>query len=429
VKIWLPLASLAALAQAPVMAKQVCPGPGPDPAFDAPAAWDEAYSELATNYAYWDRIDAPALFGAAAPALKSAPDRLQFADRLQTLLLLFRDSHIHVSPTPEPNAAWVPSAADIWLEERGGRLIVRDVKGNSQAAKMGVRPGWILLTMDGADPRRVAAARFAAIGIKADDAQLLYAVNSLISGTLGKPRSFEFRVNGRLRSLQLPPGYDSVQRPDAPLTVSARYDHAGHLVAVLRINNSLGKNELIAAFDKAVADLLPTTHVIIDMRDTPSGGNSTVARAMLSHFVEQPKPYQRHELTSERQQFGVSRSWIEFVEPRPPYLTGKVIVLSGLWTGSMGEGITIGYDSATNATVIGSQMGQLLGAMIEDELPKSCLKVSFANEKLWHVNGTPREDYLPEVQMPAADTAVDGSDPALGAAISLVDKWDSKSNP
>ncbi len=93
------------VATSPAVGKPFCPAEGADPPFDAAKAWDEARSELADNYAYWNRIDANRAFDAAAPALRSSPDRLTFSRRLQTLLLLFRDSHLHVSPAPEPVAA------------------------------------------------------------------------------------------------------------------------------------------------------------------------------------------------------------------------------------------------------------------------------------------------------------------------------------
>lgn len=411
-------------------AAPVCPGDALDPPFDAAAAWNEVRAELAVNYAYWTRIGAGAAFDAAAPALRSAPDRGAFAARLQTLLLMFGDSHLHVSPVPAPVAAWVPSAADLWFEARDGRLRVRDVKGGSEAARQGVRPGWELLAMDGADPRATVQARFAALGLQADASQQLYAVNSLASGTLGQPRRFTFRVDGRERELTLPPGYDSTRPPTKDALQQARLrDAAGHPVVVLRPANSLGDSRLIAEFDAAVAALPAGAHVVIDLRDTPSGGNSTVARAMMSHFVDRPRPYQQHELTAERLQTGVARRWLEFVEPRAPHVPGRPVVLAGLWTGSMGEGLAIGLDAAARARVVGSPMGHLLGAMIQSELPLSCLKISYANEKLWHVNGTLREDYVPPERLPTADTAADGSDPALQRALALFNRDDRSAPP
>lgn len=404
-------------------AKPVCPADGPDPAFSAKAAWEELRGEMAGNYAYWDRIDAAKAFDQAAQAMLAAPDRLAFADRLETLLLVFRDSHLHVSPTSSPSSAWVPSAADMWFEASNGKLVVRDVKGGSVAAERGVRPGWELVAIDGADPRTAVRARFAAIGLTPDAAQEVYGVNAMASGKLKQARHFTFRVGKKKVEIDLPPGYDSVRRPAELVTLTQSRDAAGHLVGVLRINNSLGDNKLIAAFDQALGSLPQNAHVIIDMRDTPSGGNSTVARGIMGHFVDAARPYQRHELTAERVQFGVPRIWTEYVEPRGSRYA-RPVVLAGLWTGSMGEGIVIGLNAAAGSPVVGSQMGQLLGAMINDELPASCLTVSFANEKLWHFDGRPREDFMPQILVAAADTSVDGRDTAMENAMALASTGD-----
>jgi carboxyl-terminal processing protease len=353
--------------------------------------------------------------------MRASPDRLSFADRLETLMLLFRDSHLHVSPTSKPSMAWIPSAADLWFEARGDRLVVSDVKQGSDAAARGIRPGWELLAFDGADPRRTARDRFAAIGVQADPAQITYAANTLAAGRLDQPRKLTFRVAGKIRSIDLPAGYASVHRPAEPLTVTHRTDAAGHDVAILRINNSLGEPNLIKAFDDAVAALPAAAHVIVDMRDTPSGGTSTVARAMIGHFVPEPRPYQRHELTVERVKSGVPRIWLEYVQPRAP-LRSAPVVLAGRWTGSMGEGIVVGLNAAARAPMIGSQMGQLLGAIIQDEMPAACITVSLPNEKLWHVDGRPREEVLPDLRVPSADVASDGSDAALALALASLDR-------
>jgi C-terminal processing protease CtpA/Prc len=48
-------------------------------------------------------------------------------------------------------------------------------------------------------------------------------------------------------------------------------------------------------------------------------------------------------------------------------------------------------------TVVGTRMAGLLGATHSITLPHSGIGVSFPAEKLFHVNGTPREDYVPTV--------------------------------
>jgi carboxyl-terminal processing protease len=65
--------------------------------------------------------------------------------------------------------------------------------------------------------------------------------------------------------------------------------------AYLKINNCLWNNDLINSFDQALDSLINYPILILDLTDTPSGGNSTVARAIMGRFIEHPMPYQQHE--------------------------------------------------------------------------------------------------------------------------------------
>ena len=81
--------------------------------------------------------------------------------------------------------------------------------------------------------------------------------------------------------------------------------------------------------------------------------------------------------------------------PREPLFSQPVVVLAGHWTGSMGEGIAIGLNATRNAPVLGEPMAHLLGALGQIELPNSKIPVRVPEEKLFHVNGTPREAFMP----------------------------------
>lgn len=404
----------------PALADTRCSADAP---FSAANALTEVHAELRSNYAYWDRINADQSFDIASTALLSSPDRTTFADRLEALLMLFEDSHLHVTPTTEPAMAWIPSAADLWFTQIGSRYVVRDVKDGSLAAERGIRPGWELVQIEGQEPLSATEAKIAPIGIHANASQKLYALNALGAGRIKQNRNFIFRSKGKRIAVTLPPGYTSVRRASELLTVSKRTDPAGHLVAVIRFNNSLGNNALIAAFDDALSALPIDSHIVLDLRDTPGGGNSTVARAIVGHFIAEIRPYQRHELTAERVQFGVPRIWVEYAAPRAIHRQAPV-VLAGLWTGSMGEGLAIGLNGAAGSAVVGSSMGRLLGAIVKVDLPMSCLSISYANEKLWHVDGRPREAFLPDVLLEAADTPVDGGQKPVERAIAIASQSD-----
>jgi carboxyl-terminal processing protease len=139
----------------------------------------------------------------------------------------------------------------------------------------------------------------------------------------------------------------------------------------------------------------PGQSIVLDLTDTPGGGNSSVARAILGWFVDRPRFYQMHNDPSELRQTGIARQWIEQVLPRPgKYHRGRVIVLVGRWTGSMGEGIAIGFD-AFGARVVGTRMAGLRGAVYDERLEHSRLVLKLPAERVMTVNGAPREDFVP----------------------------------
>ena len=80
-----------------------------------------------------------------------------------------------------------------------------------------------------------------------------------------------------------------------------------------------------------------------------------------------------------------------------PY-SKPVYVLVSRWTGSVGEAIAQGFSNMDKATVIGTSMARLLGAIKCVTLPDSGLNVCFPFEKLYNIDGTPREDFQPDIQ-------------------------------
>ena len=149
---------------------------------------------------------------------------------------------------------------------------------------------------------------------------------------------------------------------------------------------------------------------MLDLRDTPSGGNTAVARGIMGLFVARRRPYQRHVV--EERATGTVRDWVEYVTPRglAPLRAPMVVLVDG-WTGSMGEGMAIGLDAMGRATVVGDRMAGLRGATGATVLPVSGLRASFPTERLFHVDGTPRHLWRPSVRVPSGP-----GDPAMAEA-------------
>ena len=164
---------------------------------------------------------------------------------------------------------------------------------------------------------------------------------------------------------------------------------------MIRFNDSLGEDATVAAFDAAMATARPGQPVVLDLTDTASGGNTVIARAIMGWFVDTPTAYQIHNLPAEERETGVPRQWIEQVLPRPGKRhRGSVTVRVGRWTGSMGEGLAVGMEGL-GADVVGDRMAGLLGAIYDHRLPNSGLVIKLPTERLYAVDGTPRETFRP----------------------------------
>jgi len=63
----------------------------------------------------------------------------------------------------------------------------------------------------------------------------------------------------------------------------------------------------------------------------------------------------------------------------------------------MGEGMAIGLDGMQRGIVVGTRMAGLAGSVEDFVLPCSGIAVALPTEQLLHVNGTPRERWVPPV--------------------------------
>jgi len=141
---------------------------------------------------------------------------------------------------------------------------------------------------------------------------------------------------------------------------------------------------------------MDTKGLIIDLRNTVDGGNSYVARGIMGRFINEPKPYQKHWTTEQYDGYSkVERSWIEYVSPRKEQYKKPVVILVGRWTGSMGEGLAIGFEGMERAKIVGSEMKRLAGEMSEFSFKNQSFGYRLSTAKLFHINGTPREEYVP----------------------------------
>ncbi|HEX8366285.1 MAG TPA: PDZ domain-containing protein [Allosphingosinicella sp.] len=348
---------------------------------------------IAENYAYPERFPggavplSPALRAEAA-RVSDQPSLLRYAERA---LLALADHHAITGASFADSWAVVPSYADLWIEpDAAGRLVVEAVRADSPAERAGVRPGDRLEAVGGVPIAAAIEAFWQDVGVASAPWRAGFAARVLAAGRRNAPRGLTFSRGGRNIPVVLPSLYAVPQGHRPPVTAT----RDGRTLRI-RFNNSLGDDAAIAAFDAAMAGARRGDRIVIDLTDTPGGGNTTVARAVLGWFVDRPTFYQVHNLPGEQRQTGIARQWVEQVLPRPGKRhRGLVTVEVGRWTGSMGEGLALGFD-AIGAELVGTRMAGLLGAIYDYRLEHSGLVLKLPTERLSHVDGTPREAFVP----------------------------------
>jgi C-terminal processing protease CtpA/Prc len=409
--------SAAMLAFAAVVIGTATGAAQPSPA-DRQADFREFAQDVAENYAWADRGQKPWLTWESryAAAVTAADTKESLATVIAAALDELHDFHAEVR-SRNPNR-WlpVPTFADVWAVPDGnlGRVIA--VRPGSDAQRGGIVVG-DELTLIGGQP--VAAAITARLGQGPgvpDDAARDWALLSLLAGRSEEERRLTVRdAAGHSREVVFPVER-RFDRPAGPLVVRQLPGAIGYI----RFNNSIGEQSTVAAFDAALEQLRSTRGLVLDLRDVPSGGDSSVALGIMGRLVQRMLPYQRHRIPDYGQS-DVERNWLELVAPRGPFTyNAPVVVLVDHWTGSMGEGMAIGLDAMQRAVVIGTQMAQLAGAVSDFHLAHSDIDVAFPTEQLYHLNGTLRQNWLPPVLV--TDSAGGADDPVLARGLAQLEQ-------
>lgn len=363
------------------------------------ADFDYFWTTIRDNYCYWDKKQTDwgkvkAMYG---PLFDTLTSKENFIAGLENVFYELYDHHASLNTNTPLSQRLVPSGADIWAEYVNGIPEVIEVRSGSGADRAGIRAGMQLKAFNDI-PVETAIKAFSAKCLNKPDAEARnYALRLLLAGNHSENRKITVVDQGQQRDFY----------PDKPVNLLEAGNDKPEIeskilqgnIGYILINNSLGYDQLIPVFDSVLTALNGTKAMILDLRNTPSGGNTTVARAILGRFITKEGFYQKHELTSEERESGIKRSWAEIVSPRKPAYKKPLVVLADHWTGSVGEGIVIGFDALKRATIIGTKMAGLNGAIYSFTMPNTDIRFSFPAEKLFHINGTPRENFQPGIEV------------------------------
>lgn len=355
------------------------------------------WQSLNDKYAYFDKkqTDWSKVKEIYGSQILQVTDKRGFIRLLELALRELYDNHTQLNTNLSDSSRLVPSGTDIYAEWINKKAIITDLRKAFGAERAGLKVGMEIVNFNG-KPIEESIKPFIGKALKQTDDQVRnWALNALLAGDHVTNRVIEARFSGKTQIYKLDEPKSLLENTSYSIKLDFR--KLENNIGYIKINNSLGDNSLIGLFDEALDTLKDTNGLILDLRETPSGGNSTVGRAILSRFIKSEKNFQKHSDPVEENNWGVKRSWFEIVSPRGVIYEKPLVILVNHWTGSMGEGIAIGFDGMKRAKIVGTKMAGLNGALTTIELPNTKIQVSFPSEKIFHISGQPREDFKPTV--------------------------------
>jgi C-terminal processing protease CtpA/Prc len=353
--------------------------------------FNEFWNDVNDNYAYFDQqqINWNIVKEVYQPKLNQIKTDSDFIMFMESVLNEFHNGHISLNTNLNSSNRIIPSGQDLFVQKQNDKYIITDIRKGLGAELSGLRIGDEILFFNDRPVAEQVGQFLPKYTTQHTDKMNQYSINMLFAGTHGIKRHLIISRNGN--QLEFYP--DAYKMTDNRNLVEVKI--LNNKTAYIKINDALGNNNVIEEFDKAIDDILKFKNLVIDLTETPSGGNSTVARCIMGRFISNTLPYQIHEFDEKK--FDTKRHWVEYVTPRKVQFKGKVFVLVGHWTGSMGEGIAIGFDGIKRAKIIGTEMAGLLGAINGFMMSETQIGFQIPTERLYHINGTPREKYKPMI--------------------------------
>jgi len=332
-----------------------------------------------------------------APAMDSISSRDSFVSLLEKALYEIYDHHAILNTNTKNSQRLVPAGTDIWAEYIAEKPIITELRKGFGAETCGIVAGMEVIAINDI-PVAAAIKDFLPGSLKHEDNEAKsFALRLLCAGNHTQSRKLTLKYQGTIKDFF--PDTDGLMLEHIQYSAKIESRLIGN-IGYIRINDCLYDNDLIPAFDSVMQYFKNTGALILDLRETPSGGNTSVARAILGWFINKDHFYQKHEYYGEEKSTGIKRSWEEIVSPRKgKYYSKPLVILCDHWTGSIAEGIVVGFDGLhrTSTQIIGTELARLNGAVYSFELPFSKIRFTFPAERLYHINGMPREQFIPAV--------------------------------
>jgi C-terminal processing protease CtpA/Prc len=355
--------------------------------------FDFMWSSLRDNYAYFDKkeTDWNKVRALYRPLFAEVKSRSDFVSLLEKVLDELYDNHTSLNTNLKTSPRLVPTGLDLWAEWSNGRAVITQIRSGFSAEQAGLKVGMEIISINGLPVKEAVAQRIPkSLKIINDNDARNWGLRAVLAGTHDKLRMIEAKN-------QL--GVIAVYKLDLPTqtTVDAyryipkvEWKMLSQQIGYIKINDLIS-TEIVVQFDSVLERVKASRGLILDLRDIPRGGNTDVAEPIMGRLIDRRMGYQQVVPLYNPQ-------YIKEVSPRGDWsYRAPIVVLVNRWTASMAEGVAIGLDGMKRATIIGTRMAGLNGGIFNLELPYTKIGVTYAGERLSHINGTLRENFVPPV--------------------------------
>jgi carboxyl-terminal processing protease len=403
------------------------------------AAWTivrDSHFDATLNGVDWDAVRAE-----LRPRAVGARTTRELRGVINSMLGRLGQSHFALIP----GSADVGAAArdlsgdpgfDVRLLSGESGLIVSRVDPEGAAAKAGIKPGWILLEIDGAPVnallralpdgtgrgpeaherlRRVEAWRLAETRLRGPSGSILTVAfedidgRSVRTGIQRRPEAGEPVTVGNLPTMFV--------RVDA----EARTTPAGATAGIIRFNVWMAAVD--APFQRAIDAFRNADGIVVDLRGNP-GGLAAMMMGLSGHFLDEPKPLGVMKTRDHELRFAANPRRVNAAGERVTPFAGPLAILVDALTGSASECFAGGLQSLGRARVFGQvSMGQALPALF-DRLPNGDVLIHAYGDFVT-ADGTRLEGrgVIPDEIVPLRREALaSGRDEPLEAALAWIDR-------
>ncbi|HEX5432256.1 MAG TPA: S41 family peptidase [Bryobacteraceae bacterium] len=381
---------------------------------------------------HWEKnpggLDWQAIHREYRPKIEQAQSLEQARAVMRDMLGRLHETHFAILPGSLYEDGALPEGVagagspGIDLRVLNGHAVVTELDPESPAERAGVKPGWVISSVNGKD--LAAQIRKVAADPAISEITLTHSLLARLSGPIGGKISAAF-LDGQNRTAALdlglaPPRGQPSQFGNLPTTdvwfESKHLSNTGYV----RFNMFLDIPVVMGGFGKAIEGCKDCDGLIIDLRGNP-GGIGAMAMGMAGYLVSKPGLRLGTMYTRD-----VPLKFV--INPRSPAFTGPVAVLVDACSASTSEILAGGLKDLGRARIFGTRSAAAALPSIIERLPDGD-GFQYAVANYISEGGKPLEGagVVPDVAVKLTREALlAGRDPVIEAAQNWIQKQRNK---